>query len=84
MGRNMVPGVPDRIHAALRSDVGSVTLGPPDLVPTGVREQDCRHGPLKAGPGMSPAPIQAGWPWSMETVVYSITPGEGSCGEERG
>lgn len=77
MGRNMVPGVPDRIHAALRSDAGSVARGPPDLVPTGVREQDFRHGPLKAGPGMSPASIQAGWQWSMESVVCSITLGGG-------
>lgn len=40
MGRNTVPGVPDRTPAALHSVVGSVARGPPGLVPTGVGEQE--------------------------------------------
>lgn len=66
MGRNTAPGVPDRIHAALRSDAGSVARDPLDLVPTEAGEQNCRHEPLKAGPGMPPGSIQAEWQWSVE------------------
>lgn len=39
MGRSMVPGVPDRIRAALRSDVGSVPCVLQDLAPTRVGKQ---------------------------------------------
>ena len=53
MGHSMVLVVPDRTHAASRSDAGSVAHVLPDLAPAGLLE----YGPPKAGPGTSPAPI---------------------------